>query len=65
MNITNGKTTHLVGLNQAQASLSTKPSLVRSAHTQIPVNRKTRELLSQILAKMEQLELPPIKPQLV
>ena len=65
MNITHGKTTHLVGLNQAQASLSTKPSWVKPAHTQIPANWKTRELLSQISAKMEYLELPPIKPQLV
>ena len=53
MNITHGKTTHLVGLNQAQASLSTKPNWVWPAHTQILANWKTRELLSQILAKME------------
>ena len=46
MNITHGKTTHLVGLNQAQASLSTKPSSVWPTHTQIPANWKTRELLN-------------------
>ena len=62
MNITHGKTTHLVGSNQAQASLSTKPSWVRPTHTQTPANWKTRELLSQISTKVEQLELPPIKP---
>ena len=44
INIIHGKTTHLVGLNQAQASLSTKPNWVKPAHTQIPANWKTREL---------------------
>ena len=34
MSITHGKATHLVGLNQAQASLSKKPSWVWPAHTQ-------------------------------
>ena len=53
MNITQGKTTSLVGLNQAQASLSTKPNWVWPTHTQILENWKTRELLSQISAKME------------
>ena len=33
MSITHGKATHLVGLNQAQASLSRKPSRVWPTHT--------------------------------
>ena len=33
MSITHGKATHLVGLNQAQASLSRKPSSVWPTHT--------------------------------
>ena len=52
-------------VNQAQASLSTKPSKVKPAHTQILASGEHVSWLTKSQQQLKQLELPPIKPQLV
>ena len=52
-------------VNQAQASLSTKPSKVKPAHTQISASREHVSWSAKSQQQLKQLELPPIKPQLI
>ena len=48
-------------VNQAQASLSAKPSKVRPAHTQIPTSGEYVNWSAKFQQQLKQLEPPPIK----
>ena len=52
-------------VNQAQASLSTKPSKVKPDHTQISASREHVSWSAKSQQQLKQLELPSIKPQLI
>ena len=52
-------------VNQAQASLSAKPNKVRLAHTQISASGEHVSWSAKSQQQLKQLELPPIKPQLI
>ena len=52
-------------VNQAQASLSAKPSKVRLAHTQISASGEHVNWSAKFQQQLKQLEPSPIKPQLV
>ena len=48
-------------VNQAQASLSARPSKVRPAHTQIPTSGEYVNWSAKFQQQLKQLEPPPIK----
>ena len=66
MSITHGKATHLVGLKPSPSKLINKAQLgLAGPHTQIQQIGKHVNYSAEFQQKKEQLELPPIKPQLV